>query len=211
MLSIHHSETVLKFLEYGPDCSVVDEDGNGVMHIALKQYSTKPDILRGLIKGGADVNLKNGEGDTPLLLLRNIGSVESGSILDVLLEAGADINAIDWDGRNSLFRGVSEFSKGHAKFDSIDNLVIRGASVTARDVNGRTIFHEAIKYCDCSRTIGSKDDTSLATLKFLVSLGLDLTTVDYRGNGLLHEFAYRWDNHDYSALEAIEVWQHLVG
>lgn len=50
---------------------------------------------------------------------------------------------------------------------------------------------------------------STRDLDILADLGLDLTAVDYAGNGLLHEVASPGDDHDDSLL--VPLWKYLVG
>ncbi|CAH0026195.1 unnamed protein product [Clonostachys rhizophaga] len=204
MLSSYHVETTLKFLEYGPDCSAIDRDGDGVLHVALKQWNTDANLLRALLKAGADPNAKNKAGLTPLLSMRRDFKPQ---LMDVLIEGGADINATDEKGRTVLFNALSDSSGSDGKYEGIKQLVERGFSIHHRDWNGRTLLHEAVLCHDASRLRASAQ----SKFNFVHGLGLDVHAVDHDGNGLLHELAMRSSNHDsYSGLPLVSLWERLL-
>lgn len=192
---------ILKFLEYGPNCNAIDNEGNGALHIALGRWSTTPDIIRALLEGGADPNLKNRDDLTPLLLQEKYDR-PSTEIVDLLLEWGVDINAADRNGATQLFRVVSESINVH---QDIGRLIDRGASTSVRDYNGRTCLHEAVRSYDASSR------REVHALDVLVGLGLDTKVVDHHGNGLLHELALRRSNHtSYRGSEMVLSWERFL-
>ncbi|KAF4970309.1 hypothetical protein FSARC_2629 [Fusarium sarcochroum] len=159
-------------LEHGADCNATDEKGNGPLHLAMNFNSHDPDDSMGLT------------------LWRN------NEVLKPLLDAGADINAVDPRGGTFLFRMCSR----KLSETEIKDLIERGASPFARDFEGRTILHEQVKHEITSQ------------LEFFVRLGLDIKAVDHHGNGLLHELAlqdienenpHRWPR-------SVSNWKHLV-
>lgn len=206
LLSTFKKDAILKLLEYGPDCSVSDNKGNGALHISLNQWSSNPEIIKALLDGGADPNLRNRDGVPPLFLL-NRGDREP-EIVDVLIKAGADINARDRKGKALLFRSLANtsYGSGEEACKDIRGLIDRGASPAVCDFAGRSILHEAVI------THGLHMHThATPKLDYLVSLGLDIHAVDYGGNGLLHEIALRIDNHEsYSGPKILLLWKQLV-
>lgn len=204
LLSTYHVETTLKFLEYEPDCSATDRDGDGVLHVALKQWNTGANLLRALLKAGADPNAKNKAGLTPLLSMRRDFKPQ---LMDVLIEGGADVNATDRQGRTVLFNVLGDSSGSDGKFERITQVVERGFSTHHRDRKGRTLLHEAVLRHDANRIRPSE----LSQFEFVHGLGLDVHAVDHDGNGLLHELAMRSSNHDsYSGLPLVSLWERLL-
>ncbi|HEY6389008.1 MAG TPA: ankyrin repeat domain-containing protein [Candidatus Acidoferrum sp.] len=63
-------------------------------------FSLEEDAVRELIRRHADLEARNDFGETPLI------DTVSGSIADILIKAGADINARDKDGKTALIRAA---------------------------------------------------------------------------------------------------------
>ncbi|CAH0055349.1 unnamed protein product [Clonostachys solani] len=181
-------DSIIKFITYGPNCNIPDGDGNRPLHIALQPTYPKAPLIQVLLHGGADPNLKNARGASPLLSTRL--SPESLPVINMLLDAGADINAADSNSDTLLFGGLTNFSFEKDEDRCIKALIERGADIAVRDLAGRTILHAT------ARTHAFSEDDAKSThgckkLDFLVSLGLDLQAVDSVGNTLLHELAER--------------------
>jgi uncharacterized protein len=109
------------------------------------------DIIRELLRGGADLHMTTGDGTTPLMvaaglgratfnpaLLRGPRSLGAEEAVKILVEAGAEVNATNEAGFTALhgaaFRGQNEV---------IEYLVAHGANIDARDFRGRTPFRIA--------------------------------------------------------------------
>ena len=70
-LAFRERETVKKaalIFSHDADINQKDQDGNTVLHNALKHRCSIKTIQR-LLNAGADVNARNHDGDTPLLVL----------------------------------------------------------------------------------------------------------------------------------------------
>ncbi|CAH0003764.1 unnamed protein product [Clonostachys byssicola] len=205
MVSTYHVENTLKFLEYGPDINATDREGDGVLHVALKQWNTGADVLKALLKAGANPNAKNKAGLTPLLSKRGDFKPQ---LLDILIEGGADVNATDRQGRTVLFNVLGDFISGSdGKYEHITQVVERGFSIHHRDWKGRTLLHEAVLLHDANRVRPSQN----LQFDFVHGLGLDVHAVDHDGNGLLHELAMRSANHEsYSGPPLVSLWERLL-
>ncbi len=92
-------DTVFKLIEWGACPNCLDKSGVAPIHRAVRSRCTG--AVRGLIDGGADVNLKNKSGSTPLRLA-NLTTGRSGSgseeckrecaaIIELLTRAGAHL------------------------------------------------------------------------------------------------------------------------
>ncbi|KAH7148266.1 ankyrin repeat-containing domain protein [Dactylonectria macrodidyma] len=205
LLSRGNEDTILKFLEYGPDCNQLDGKGNGVLHVLLADVSLKLRIIEALLRGGADPDLKNQDGFTPLLCLspHRSGFIE---VVDLFLKAGADINAVGPDGATLLHQRISNApSWGDDQIQQVRDLMDRGASSSIRDSHGRTCLHHAI--------LSKKaPDPNVAKFDSLVDLGFDIQAVDFRGNGLLHELALRGKTGGaHNGEQTIALWKRLIG
>ena len=123
--------------------------GTGAVEGAASRASAE--ILRVLLAAGADPRLTTDDGTTPLMVaaglgrstytpreLRGVRSPGAERAVEVLIEAGADVNAVNEAGFTALhgaaFRGLNEV---------LDYLVARGADIDARDFRGRTAYRMA--------------------------------------------------------------------
>ncbi|KAK5989438.1 Ankyrin-3-like protein [Cladobotryum mycophilum] len=206
------AHTVLKFLEYRPNCNVVDKQGNSALHIALRHSIADGKVVKALLEAGADPNLRNYEGTTPIFLLRN-NFRKAAEAVDILLEAGADINLVDRSGATLFFHQVSLSMDMSEKdpHEDLRDLIDRGASISIRDFNGRTCLHEAIGSHDYSHTFGDSPELDISRFDFFIGLGVDVNAIDFGGNGFLHELAKRSNNHEPSiGSKTVVVWEHLI-
>lgn len=203
-------EQVFQLLENGSDARAVDTKGNGAFH-----YAVCTDILKGrtgskirfrrpaasardddgqameklfqcLQAAGADVNLQNNDGQTPLHLICSKISVPlSGhghrwfddKLFAALVKAGADVGVRDHLGRTPLFFHVESNSPG--KFKTIcKSMSQAGARLDVTDNNGRNLLHAAVS--------NPRGDQDLLRLKLLLGYGLDPNATDAEGNTLWH-------------------------
>ncbi|WP_085808243.1 ankyrin repeat domain-containing protein [Sphingomonas sp. TZW2008] len=106
--------------------------GEGALHIVVKRGDST--YLRYLLQRGADPNLRDGRGDTPLLLAVQYGQ---GGLVDVLTAAKANPNLANGSGETPLIRAVQKRDLGlvrqllaaGANPDQTDNV----AGMSARD------------------------------------------------------------------------------
>ena len=118
---------------------------------ARYRYDSSPDIIRALLRAGAGPNLATDDGTTPLMMAAGLGvrshqpltprgvpSPPAEEAVRVLVEAGADVNAVNHGDFTALhgatFRGLNEV---------IQYLVEQGADIDARDYRGRTAYRMA--------------------------------------------------------------------
>jgi len=138
-----------KVLELGGDVNAEDNNGHSVLDTAV---SADPETLKYLILAGARVDHVGGISDaTPFHL---IAAVNNEKAIDVLLDAGADINVLDKFRSTPLTRACMADKHDPPK---IQHLIERGADLTLIDhrkdttlhlfVEGRypEFFHECIK------------------------------------------------------------------
>ena len=161
------------------------------------------DVERAL-KNGADVNHKDNDGDTALIVASIEGNKE---IVQFLLDNGADIEAKDNSGFTALFWVVYNEDKEMAQF-----LLDNGADIEAKYDDGFTALHWSIYsknqeiaqfLLDNRADIEAKDDMGNTALfravynkdkemaQFLLDNGADIEAKDDTGNtALLHSIDY---------------------
>ncbi|EXK24272.1 hypothetical protein FOMG_18991 [Fusarium oxysporum f. sp. melonis 26406] len=204
-------ERVLRFLEYGPECNVLDRRGNSPLHKALGRFAEFPAVIEGLLKAGADQNMKNRDGLAPLLCVRGKANC-SAKVVDILLGAGADLNTLDRDGKTLLFRMLPTgrlLWHDEEALEKVRDLVNRGASMSTRDFKGRTILHEIVQTISSLATrYWDKGMPRKSDFDILADLELGVKAIDHAGNGLLHELASREDNHNRGS-GLVPLWEYL--
>ena len=97
------------------DLNFVDIFGNGLLIYALQSLHISFPIVSLLLTKGADTNICDEDGKTPLMKAvcnRSFGN--QSDFITALVEAGADINAKDLDGTNALMHAV--------RAENIDNV-----------------------------------------------------------------------------------------
>jgi len=123
------------------------------LHRAVKDNDVKS-VMR-CLDDGEDVNIRDRDGETPLLQACANGHRE---IAEILLSHGADINARNNFGKTALHQASSR--------EVAELLISRGLGVHVRCKSGRTPLHEA---------------TKKGVAEFLVSQGADLKARDSDG------------------------------
>ena len=88
--------------------------------------------LRRIIKNGIEVNAKDSDGWTPLMIATDRGDIET---VKLLIELGADVNLLNSDGESALMLSAYCDNEKIGRF-----LIEKGASVTIKDKIGRTAY-----------------------------------------------------------------------
>lgn len=216
----------MELINAGADVNQVTS-GDTPLRMAI--MTKKVDILKLLIKKGADIEQRNSRGVTPLFV------VEDPDIARILLDAGADVNARDNYGNTVLL------AHSYGPEDELFDLFLeRGAEINPRGYRGTTPLIAAtmnsrmgkmIKLLDHGADIDAQNDdgeTTLAlavsnpfiinksTIQFLLKRGANANIEDYYGNTPL-SLAKKWKNKEviglleqYGAKETVPEYDTLL-
>jgi len=113
-------------IDAGADCDITDEKNNTLLQIAV--INQNEDIVK-LFLDKNDINARNSEGKTPLLIAVENGNAE---IADALIEAGADFGIIDENGNTFLHIAISDQN------EAMINLLIDKIDLNAKNAEGKT-------------------------------------------------------------------------
>jgi ankyrin repeat protein len=111
-----------------------------------------------LIKQGAEVNLQDKYGHTPLHVA---ASINSPAVADLLIQSGAEVNAQNEDGDAPLHYAAKNNSPTVAEL-----LIKSGAEVNAQDKDGKTPLHWAA------------ENNSAAVAELLIKSGAEVNAKD---------------------------------
>lgn len=99
-------------LEAGADVNIEDDlSGMSPLTWAVREYEQNADFIKRLLEAGANVNARNGIGETALIYAVRSGRVR---VIKQLLKAGADVNSRDNEGKTAL-----DYAEGREKAAAI--------------------------------------------------------------------------------------------
>ena len=139
-----------------------DSAGDSPLHLALKKNEVE--FLSAMLDAGADLQVANGKGVTPLMLaLAREADEDMSGLIDRMIAAGADLKAKDASGATTLIHAM----KGRQPVSRLQQILDRGVDVNAADGEGSTaLMHAAL----------SGEDPRVLTL--LLDAGADKTVRD---------------------------------
>lgn len=153
------------FIKSGADLNKKSEYGDTLLMKVCKEGG-KYHFIKLLLENGADVNLQDSDGKTPLMRLNQWKSLE---ISKLLIESGADVNLKDKCGTTALMQKCQD-----ARHDSAKLLIDAGADVNAKNNKGQTALMLA---CIKGRYNNS--------INLLLENGADINAQDNEGNTAL--------------------------
>lgn len=172
------SLTVKLFLDAGVSANTRDSTGNSALMLAAyrgihgKKSITK--TLQTLLSVGVDANDRDLNGKTVLMAVAS-REIECEAEIRVLVDAGADIDATDEEGRTALAYCIY-----HGRGYNIANLLTAGANPNLADQQGRTPLMELRRHIP---VLWISD-----TVQQLVRAGADVNLRDGRGRDALMSF-----------------------
>lgn len=163
-------EAIQQAIDRGAELSATDRMGRSLLSMAAT--SGEPGSVDLLIRLGVDVNTHHGKhGYTPLHAAVMRGNLDA---CHSLLAAGADVNALNGEGKTPL-HDVAH-APSHRQ-DLVDLLVSKGADIHAQDQKGNTPLHNAARH--------SNGEVAQA----LLAHGADMEALNQKGEAPRQVFA----------------------
>jgi ankyrin repeat protein len=122
------------FLRYGANVNAIDDFGSTALHAAVERLDMQ--IVDTILQHDADVNARDGQGKTPLMLAVSQGPITSTEVVETLLENGADVDAVNRSGTTALREAV----KCGLHLEVIKMLLDYGADVYSQEEGQRSIL-----------------------------------------------------------------------
>ena len=130
-----HLEMVDKLLKLGANVNARNCKGNSPLHRACASI----EVIQRLVKEKTlNVNITNNKNKTPLMCRAENGNKDP---LKILLENGADVNAVNNEGQTALHLATFRTSKSY--IECLNLLIEYKANVGLEDNQGRTALHWA--------------------------------------------------------------------
>ncbi|RDW65756.1 uncharacterized protein DSM5745_09495 [Aspergillus mulundensis] len=129
-----HSDLVRKLLELGADPNRRNHAGKVPLHLVHRG-----DDIDALLAAGADLEARDNKGRT--VLLRNVVKSDAG-VLQHLLNHGANLRAVDFEGNGALGLAIGKPMSGGEVFEF---LLKAGADAGHLNHNGDTLYHRWIE------------------------------------------------------------------
>ena len=130
-------QAVQVLLDHGgdPHCEFPSRYGGltPMIHVARRQGKSVKSILESFIKAGADPDVADSRGRTPLM---EAVRFDNPVAVRQLIDAGADVNAQDEDGYTALMDVSSSYR--HSRTNTFELLIEAGADLNMRELSGRT-------------------------------------------------------------------------
>jgi len=141
--------------------------------------STKRQRIQAFISAGGDINALTSDGITPLM-----SEVESGTdeIVNILLDAGADVNVKDRQGNNVLM--ASAFYCKKLKLPTIQKMIDKTTNLDLKNKYDRTALN-LFSFLNENDNRQFNDDIATAVVEALLAKGVDPNIKDDDGNSPL--------------------------
>lgn len=164
-----------KMLLFKPKINLPRADGKTLIFDLVNENNL--DLIKHVVNAGADLNVEDNEGNTPLSFmidngLKIVNQREKEHFLErlvFLLKFRVDINTVDKDGRTIFHKAVMADD-----IEVVEKLLTKKTSLEIRDKQGRTALHHT----------QWKGNYKIARL--LIAAGADINAADYAGFTILN-------------------------
>ena len=166
-----------KLLRHGSNPNWRDSYGDTALHVALR--NRRPEIVRHLLKLGADVNAANNGNGCPMHVAGI--SPEGAALIPDLIKRGADVNVLDNFEETPLQRAV-----GSSCLAGVKMLLKHGAELGIPNHRGETAMHQAARWTPRPRDRPVRVAEHLDIIDILHQAGLAVDAPNQRGNQPVH-------------------------
>jgi ankyrin repeat protein len=171
-------------------------DGNTPLHVACSSISLE--TVRDFLEYNVDPNIISLDGNTPLHVLSHAGYEENDNdaserisgIIDLLLDAGADINQQNKRGETPLLYSLYYVADNGG--DVLKKLLEKGADPNIQDKSGDTLLYDLVRHTSEDWTLR---DTYYNIVLLLLEYGADPNIQNNLENTPLH---LAIENNDYN-------------
>ena len=171
-------EVISLLLDYGVDVNAVNRQGDTALYMSVGNRQLS--LTQLLLARGADVTIRDGNGEAPLTLASRSGNEESAQILRILLEHDLQ-RQIECD----IFTDAMKMAALNGHVSLLQEFIVRISGRALPDWGGTNLLH--LSACG----------GHLHCLQYLESIYLDLGVPDKQGRTSLHfAAANEWQNSD---------------
>lgn len=136
---------VRMLMEAGADDTIMNVKEQTPAHIAVtergKAYGVTPEYMAETLKELKNIDIPGKDGRTPLMLAQDYELRASNELTPVLIEKGADVNRADNEGNTAALL----HAEWHCDKDVIKAMIGAGYNINARNSDGNTLLHFAVK------------------------------------------------------------------
>lgn len=147
--------------EFGADINVANDKGFTLLHNAC--FNQNLELITYLVTNGANVKAADRDGNTPLHILSTTYKPDTIKGINLLIEKGADISALNNSMRTPFFESscITDSQFSCKNIPILKHLISLGASVDTQDIN------------DCTPLYYAVIDGDIERAKFLIDNGAD--------------------------------------
>jgi len=215
-------------LSHGADCNFADPNGWTRLHFLASQSTINKDVCETLLRAGANANARTQEGNTPFhmsinpsvevlllflgyqaclevknnrghtVLLKALSDWSSSPTYKMLVKAGADVHAVDFEGSTVMHLACTSINSiGTTTTQLLRYLADKGVDPKRTDNDGNTLLHDATKK---PADYHQKEQANL--LDLMLEFGISPLARNRYGQTALHlAFSHAGSHYPYSPLD----------
>lgn len=164
----NYMQEIMILIKKGVDVNIISKDGQTLLSRLCKlghqkkKHSKLQKLINLCISAGANVNLPDQNGNTPLINAIELAHANNINIVNILINAGADVNIKNRYNHNILMVIFHKYNLNHKWHDLIMDIIDLTNDVTDRCGKGYTAFDYYSKYQQDKYILSDKE---LAILK----------------------------------------------